>query len=109
MGRDARATWVKRVERWGASGLTAAEFALEVGVNARTLTYWKWKLGRPEARRTAPRPEFVEVVATSPSRSTGDAPVDALEVVLVGGVVIRVPARFDAEALRRVVSALEAR
>lgn len=109
MGRDARATWAKRVERWGASGLSAAEFALEIGVNARTLTYWKWKLGRPEPVRATPRPEFVEVVATSPSRIAGDASLDALEVVLVGGVVIRVPARFDAEALRRVVMALEVR
>jgi hypothetical protein len=109
MERDARATWTKRVERWGASGLSAAEFALEIGVNARTLTYWKWKLGKPEPHRGAPRPEFVEVVATAPSGISGAAPLDALEVVLVGGVVIRVPARFDADALRRVVVALEAR
>jgi len=100
MRRDARATWAKRVERWGASGLSAAEFALEIGVNARTLTYRKWKLGTPDPRRAPPRPEFVEVVATSP-QALGDRSLDALEVVLVGGVVIRVPARFDAEALRR--------
>jgi hypothetical protein len=105
MGRDARATWAKRVERWGASGLSAAEFALEIGVNARTLTYWKWKLGKAEPRLAAPKPEFVEVVAPAFPLTSGDA----LEVVLVGGVVIRVPARFDAEALRRVVVALEAR
>jgi hypothetical protein len=109
MGRDARATWAKRVERWRESGLPAAEFALEIGVNARTLTYWKWKLGKPEPHRGAPRPEFVEVVATASPRTSGDDTLDALEVVLVGGVVIRVPARFDGEALRRVVAALEAR
>ena len=109
MGRDARATWAKRVERWGASGLSAAEFALEIGVNARTLTYWKWKLGKAEPRRAAARPEFVEVVAPATARTSGEVSLDALEVVLVGGVVIRVPARFDADALRRVVAALEAR
>jgi hypothetical protein len=89
--------------------LSAAEFALEIGVNARTLTYWKWKLGKPEPLRAARRPAFVEVVATAAARSAGDASLDALEVVLVGGVVIRVPSRFDAETLRRVVVALEAR
>ena len=89
--------------------MSAAEFALEIGVNARTLTYWKWKLGKPEPLRAAPRADFVEVVATAPSRIAGDASLDALEVVLVGGVVIRVPSRFDAETLRRVVAALEAR
>lgn len=89
--------------------MPAAEFAAEIGVNARTLTYWKWKLGKPEQRRVAPRPEFVEVVASSPLRTSGGGALDALEVVLSGGVVIRVPARFDADALRRVVAALEAR
>ena len=88
--------------------MSAAEFALEIGVNARTLTYWKWKLGKP-APRAAPRLEFVEVVAAAAPRRSGDVSLDALEVVLGGGVVIRVPARFDAEALRRVVMALEAR
>jgi hypothetical protein len=101
MGRDARATWAKRVERWSASGLSAIEFAAEIGVNARTLTYWKWKLGRTESRRA----EFVEVVPTSEVAPSG-APSEHLEVVLDGGVVIRVPARFDADALRRVVAAL---
>ena len=109
MGRDARATWAKRVERWSESGLPAAEFAAEIGVNARTLTYWKWKLGKAELPRAAPRPAFVEVVATASPRTSDVAPPDSLEVVLGGGVVIRVPARFDADALRRVVVALEAR
>lgn len=108
MGRDARATWAKRVERWIESGLPAAEFAAEIGVNARTLTYWKWKLGRPEQRRVARRPEFVEVVPSASSRTPGSTSLDALEVVLGGGIVIRVPARFDADALRRVVVALGA-
>lgn len=99
MGRDARATWAKRVERWRASGLSAGEFAAEIGVNARTLAYWKWKLGRPESSRRA---EFVEVM--SPARA--EAGGEQLEVVLESGVVVRVPARFDADALRRVVAAL---
>ena len=89
--------------------MSAAEFALEIGVNARTLTYWKWKLGKPEPHRGAPRPEFVEVVATAAPLTSGGSSRDSLEVVLVGGVVIRVPARFDADALRRVVVALETR
>jgi hypothetical protein len=103
MGRDARATWAKRVERWRASGLSAAEFAAEIGVNARTLTYSKWKLGRAEPHaESSGRAEFVEVVA--PAR--GAAVCEQLEVVLESGVVVRVPARFDADALRRVVVAL---
>ena len=39
MGRDAEATW---------SGLTAKEFAAETGLNAGTLTCWKWRLRRQQ-------------------------------------------------------------
>jgi hypothetical protein len=38
--------WAKRVERWRDSGLTTAEFAAPVGINAKTLTYWAWTLER---------------------------------------------------------------
>jgi len=105
MGRDTRATWAKRVERWVASGLSAAEFATETGVNARTLTYWKWKLGRTKRAPTR-KLEFVEVTPSEITvASTARAP-EQLEVVLGGGIVVRVPARFDTEVLRRVVAAL---
>jgi hypothetical protein len=50
MARESRETWAKRVERWRDSGLTAAEFAAEVGVNPRTLSYWKWRLGSKRGR-----------------------------------------------------------
>src|SRR5258708_36510087 len=109
MGRDARATWAKRVERWSESGLPAAEFAAEIGVNARTLTYWKWKLGRPEQRRAAPKPEFVEVVPAASSSTSDVAPPDSLEEVLGGGVVIPVPPRCDADPLRPPALAVELR
>src|SRR5688572_27597837 len=52
--RVAREEWAKRVERWCESGLTAAEFAAELGINARTLTYWKWVLGRKHGARNGP-------------------------------------------------------
>jgi hypothetical protein len=47
--RVARKEWAKRVEHWRDSGLSCAEFAAELGVNPRTLTYWKWMLNK-EAR-----------------------------------------------------------
>lgn len=36
--RVEREEWAKRVERWRDSGLKAAEFAAELGINPRTLT-----------------------------------------------------------------------
>ena len=39
-----RRLWTKRVERWRESGLSANEFATELGVNAATLAQWKYRL-----------------------------------------------------------------
>lgn len=112
MARETRETWKKRVERWAHSGRTAKEFAAEIGVNAHTLTYWKWRLSseatrHPRVAATAV-PSFVEVVAPllaaeAPPRSAVSQP---LELLLPRGLVIRVPPSFDADALRRVVDVL---
>ena len=59
--------WRKRVQRWKDSGLTAREFAAEVGLNFHTLRYWSSRL-QPEkstksgaAMVVAARPRFIEV------------------------------------------------
>lgn len=44
MARDGREVWAKRVERWRESGLTAKEYAAEVGLNPNTLTHWGSRL-----------------------------------------------------------------
>jgi len=139
MGREPREVWEKRVARWRESGLSAVEFAAEIGVNHHTLGHWAWRLGRESARessrptepvrgvkRSLPAPPpaaasdaptFVELVA-APCRA-GEPVVDAsttaassttigFEVVLAGGRTVRVPAKFDVEALRCLVAVLEA-
>jgi hypothetical protein len=127
MGRESREAWAKRVERWRDSGLTAKEFADEAGINARTLSYWKWRLGRdrrtdgerergpaagPRRRRAAttrPAPvAFVEVVAPASETPPGpSAPAaEPFEITWPSGVRVRVPARFDDAALERLVQAV---
>jgi transposase len=112
MGRTSRETWAKRVERWRHSGLTAKEYAAEVGVNAHSLSWWKWHLSkarereRPRARRSTGRPPtaspltFVEIAS---------AVHESLEVVLASSIRIRVPSSFDAPALGRLLDVLEHR
>lgn len=115
--RTTREEWAKRVRRWQDSELTANEFAREVGINARTLTYWKWRLGKEERKklsggkgrgggssapslgrtRASRKPTFVEV---TPSQLGLGGPI---EVVPRGGTVVRVPDGFRAETLRRVL------
>jgi hypothetical protein len=109
MERVGREAWAKRIERWKDSGLTAAEFASETGINAHSLSWWKWRLGtegQPDAprrrprRKAQPRPlTFVELAA--PVRS------EALEVVLASGRCIRVPVGFDTATLERLLGVLE--
>jgi len=117
MPRESREVWKKRLERWAESGLTASEFADEVGVNASTLAGWKWRLAA-EARiatsaANAPaRPSFVEVVApliASPAGEPSRVEPDPIELILSNGVRVRVPVGFDPVSLRRVVEALEHR
>ena len=60
--------WAKRVERLADSGLTAKEFATEIGVNANTLAGWRWRLGcrgggEPGKGQAQRSPKAVEVAA----------------------------------------------
>lgn len=108
MARERREVWEKRVERWREGGLTAEEFARELGCKASTLRQWKYKLavGKPgKPIGPSERIEFVELVA--PAQSAG-ANAEPLEVV-VGKATIRVPKGFDAETLGRLVAVLEGR
>jgi hypothetical protein len=113
MARESREVWRKRVERWRASGLTAREFAAEIGVNGNTLQHWGWLLqqeeprSRPAARRAAEDGSgFVEVVAAEAPRPPTVAQ-DAIEVVIRDRIRVRISGGFDADVLRRVVAALE--
>lgn len=114
MGRATRQEWAKRVERWVDSGLTAAEFAAEMGINARTLTYWKYQLkkeagsptrktikaGQPRARpRAETVPPFVQVEPAAPA-ATFD--------VEVGDVVLRLPLSITPDVMAGLLGAVRA-
>jgi hypothetical protein len=123
--RVAREEWAKRVERWRDSGLSCAEFAAELGINPRTLTYWKWMLNK-EARgekrvwraRKAPTPRVRRAAASerpqSPPVVAGLVEIEAaprdgrFELELGAGRRLRVPASFDPTDLRRLLDVLEA-
>lgn len=65
-------------------------------MGASSLKNWKWQLG-VEARRNA-APSFVEVASAVTAPSS-----DTFEVVLLDGVVVRVPSSFDGPTLRRLL------
>ena len=46
-----KAEWTERVKRWGTSGLGREELAEGEGINAKRLTWWRWKLRAYEHRQ----------------------------------------------------------
>jgi hypothetical protein len=97
----ARDQWRKHIEQWAASGLTAAQYGEKAGVNPRTLTYWKWRLGRERGEGASPKGAVATLVEFR-------APEDTrMELILSGGRRVRVPTSFDAPALRRLIDVLE--
>ena len=110
MGRAPREVWIKRLERWRDSGLSAKEFAEQAGVDSDRLRHWKWRLAKegiePKAASTqsvatAGALPFVEVTPTPPRDRD-----EVIEILVPSGFRIRVPERFDAETLRLVLAAM---
>ena len=76
--RANRQEWQKRVDRWRASGLTAKEFAAEMGINAGTLQFWSCNAPKdPSHSRRKNRPHLPaanKTTRTEWSRSGGVSP-----------------------------------
>ena len=115
-----REEWAKRVERWRDSGLPTAEFAAELGINARTLTYWAWILKREASGGKVRRPAKArkQAAASAPAGSTPPRAVAAFVEVQgraaqgrfeleIGGRRLHIPERFDEQQLRSLLALLE--
>ena len=106
-----REEWQKRIERWRDSGLSAEQFAAELGINAGTLKYWKYRLGKQAAGIADPAPtrqrstvrhraSFVEVPPATVVASS------AFVLELGDARRLQIPAHFDVSALERLLSVL---
>lgn len=109
--RASRDEWAKRVERWKDSGLTAEQFASEIGINANTLKFWRYKVGKGPVATTAPTQARKSASTPLPLVEIGSPAgrESHFEVELAGGRRVCIPARFDAQALERLLAVLEQR
>ena len=103
--RVARAEEMRALlERWQQSDMPLSRFADRAGVAQKTLYRWRRRLGvgGKFVRRGRP-PMFTEVGAAlcRPSSSAVQ-----FEVVLGDGTIVRVPDRFDPDALRLLLETL---
>jgi len=105
--------WRPIVGEWATSGLSQAEFCRQRDINVVNFRWWKRRLSADQTpiRRSSrcskktPRGSvnsFVEVKMADGVLSTG------YEVILSGGRVIRFGHAFDAEAVSRLITAVEA-
>jgi hypothetical protein len=113
--RFPREIWVERVARWRESGQTAADFARAHGLNVDRLRHWGWRLDN-ERDVATPTPEdsplrravdvpFVEVERPpTPVTHAEVASTDSIEILAPSGLRVRVPPKFDDDALRRVLA-----
>jgi hypothetical protein len=122
VARADRDEWAKRVQRWQESGLTAREFAEEVGLKPASLSFWKWRLKKDQAlvvkpaRRAQLLPpkaakavRFVELTARARGAVTFARGNEARIELVVGEYIIRIPSGFDDATLRRLLAALRER
>lgn len=119
--RVEREEWAKRVERWRDSGLTTAEFAAELGINPKTLTYWAWALKREASGKKRVWPSKKQSVlrgaASGSTTTTTSISPTFVEVPRQGSVGrfelevrgrrLHIPSAFDAEQLRALLQILE--
>ena len=103
MGAKRESVWAERgsiVERWEGSGLSMAEFCRREGIAYSQFMSWR--------RRRSPSAEPVGGFAELVLAPGGGLPVEAalLEIVLPGGVVVRVFPRANVALLRAAVEAV---
>ncbi len=93
--RMTAARWAALIAQQQASGMSIDAFCRRHQLPASTFFAWRRKLSEPNASM------FVEL--THEAEPASAAPI---ELVLPGGVVVRVREGFDASILRQVVEAL---
>lgn len=104
MGESSKqAVWAARMASWSRSGLSRRAWCDRHGVNVHTFDYWRRRLrevplpGKRKARRS-----LVPIVVAAA------VPVEPLELVLPGGIRLRVPSDADVARVTALVRALGA-
>lgn len=111
-GKTSAAEWAKRVERWKQSGLTAAQYGAQTGLDSKQLFWWRWHLGRQTKATAAPKDRARQAAGMTflPARIVEPAPPvggGQVEIVLANGRIVRVTGSVDAAVLAQVVRAAE--
>jgi hypothetical protein len=100
--------WSALIEERAESGQTLRAFAEAKGVVASTLAWWGSEIKRRNARRAVLDRSESGAIPLVPVTIQESRVETVYEVALPGGAAVRVPADFDDDSLRRLVTVLEA-
>ena len=99
---EQRQFWQMALEAWQTSGLSVRQFCQQEGLAAPSFYAWRKRLtqARQDGPEQPPSTGFIEL--TMPS----SGPV-ALELALVSGNTLKIPADTDSQTLREVITILQ--
>jgi len=103
MTKTTEAKWRSLILAQERSGLTARDFAESRGIAPTTMYWWRSRLGR---RRAAPELVPVEIVEHDVTVERRGPRSPHFELQIDDAMMLRIPAGFDADELRRIVQSL---
>lgn len=101
--RRAREYWADHVQRWRTSKQTCATYARRAGLNAKTLSWWAWKLDEADESDAGPTQTQLPFIELMPIT------IETRIELNLGDITIRVPNGFDSETLGRLLDLLRTR
>ncbi len=97
--------WSQRVAAWARSGLSRRAWCAAHGVNTHTFDYWRRRVEGPRAQSRKRGSQALVPIVIGEDAATVPA---AMELVLGGGMALRLPTSIDATWLARLVRELSA-
>ncbi len=100
--------WRGTMARHEASGLSIRAFCEREGLSEPSFYQWRRELARRDRQSSRPGRTGMAFVPVRVVPDEDKSPASgAIEIVLAGGRIVRVGARFDRETLAQVVAVLE--
>ena len=93
---------LEELQRWKERGGTTVDFAMECGINRKSLNEWKRKLSACDADRALTLVGVPDPTPTTKAESCEDAPV----LISVGGVTVTVVGGSPTACVSRVLALL---
>ena len=101
-----RGEWVEIIKAWKDSGLSAAQFADEQGLQASSLAKWQWRLRKQPKRPSEAGPPKLVQVSIADLMGAGDTSTGRWELTTIEGHRLRVLAPVAGTELEVLLRAL---